>query len=113
MRLNRRVPNGTHGGVRGRGLLSPSYSIDLGAVVCGVKAVDEMVQTIELAAVTVYFLHYLCAALAEKSQLVLPLALEMLFKIMPAQLFVAACVYKGLPDFSDFRLHTRRPLLFE
>jgi len=27
MRLNRRVPNGTHGGVRGRGLLSPSYSI--------------------------------------------------------------------------------------
>ena len=28
MRLNRRVPNGTHGGVRGRGLLSPSYSIE-------------------------------------------------------------------------------------
>ena len=27
MRLNRRVPNGTHGGVRGRGLFSPSYSI--------------------------------------------------------------------------------------
>ena len=27
MRLNRRVPNGTHSGVRGRGLLSPSYSI--------------------------------------------------------------------------------------
>ena len=26
MRLNRRVPNGTHVGVRGRGLLSPSYS---------------------------------------------------------------------------------------
>ena len=23
MRLNRRVPNGTHGGVRGRGLLAP------------------------------------------------------------------------------------------
>ena len=29
MRLNRRVPSGTHGGVRGRGLLSPSYSIVL------------------------------------------------------------------------------------
>ena len=29
MRLNRRVPNGTHGGVRGRGLFSPSYSIQL------------------------------------------------------------------------------------
>ena len=27
MRLNRRVPNGTHGGVRGRGSFSPSYSI--------------------------------------------------------------------------------------
>ena len=27
MRLNRRVLNGTHGGVRGRGLFSPSYSI--------------------------------------------------------------------------------------
>ena len=27
MRLNRRVPNGTHGGVRGQGLFSPSYSI--------------------------------------------------------------------------------------
>ena len=25
--LNRRVPNGTHGGVRGRGLVTPSYSI--------------------------------------------------------------------------------------
>ena len=25
--LNRRVPNGTHGGVRGRGLITPSYSI--------------------------------------------------------------------------------------
>ncbi len=27
MRLNRRVPNGTHGGVKGRGLFSHSYSI--------------------------------------------------------------------------------------
>ena len=27
MRLNRRVPNGTHGGVRGRGYSGPSYSI--------------------------------------------------------------------------------------
>ena len=27
MRLNRRVPNGTHDGVRGRGLFSPSYLI--------------------------------------------------------------------------------------
>ena len=27
MRLNRRVPNGTHGGVRGRGYSDPSYSI--------------------------------------------------------------------------------------
>jgi len=25
--LNRRVPNGTHGGVRGRELITPSYSI--------------------------------------------------------------------------------------
>ena len=29
MRLNRRVPNGTHGGVRGRGLFSPSWGLDL------------------------------------------------------------------------------------
>lgn len=28
--LNRRVPNGTHGGVRGRGLVTPSYSINEG-----------------------------------------------------------------------------------
>ena len=27
---NRRVPNGTHGGVRGRGLITPSYSIRKG-----------------------------------------------------------------------------------
>ena len=26
---NRRVPNGTHGGVRGRELVAPSYSIDV------------------------------------------------------------------------------------
>ena len=32
MRLNRRVLNGTHGGVRGRGLFSPSYSIAPGMV---------------------------------------------------------------------------------
>lgn len=25
--MNRRVPNGMHGGVRGRGLAAPSYSI--------------------------------------------------------------------------------------
>ena len=25
--MNRRVPNGTHGGVRGRELITPSYSI--------------------------------------------------------------------------------------
>ena len=36
MRLNRRVLNGTHGGVRGRGLFSPSYSILL---LCG-RCVD-------------------------------------------------------------------------
>jgi len=27
--MNRRVPNGTHGGVRGRGLGAPSYSIKI------------------------------------------------------------------------------------
>lgn len=26
--MNRRIPNGTYGGVRGRGLAAPSYSID-------------------------------------------------------------------------------------
>jgi hypothetical protein len=25
--MNRRIPNGTYGGVRGRGLVTPSYSI--------------------------------------------------------------------------------------
>jgi hypothetical protein len=25
--MNRRIPNGTNGGVRGRGLITPSYSI--------------------------------------------------------------------------------------
>ncbi|MCW2279531.1 hypothetical protein M2243_003018, partial [Heliophilum fasciatum] len=25
--MNRRIPNGTYGGVRGRGLIAPSYSI--------------------------------------------------------------------------------------
>lgn len=25
--MNRRIPNGTYGGVRGRGLITPSYSI--------------------------------------------------------------------------------------
>ncbi len=28
--MNRRVPNGTHGGVRGRELITPSYSIIFG-----------------------------------------------------------------------------------
>ena len=28
--MNRRVPNGMHGGVRGRGLAAPSYSIAIG-----------------------------------------------------------------------------------
>ncbi|HHW08188.1 MAG TPA: hypothetical protein GXX34_11790 [Clostridia bacterium] len=28
--VNRRIPNGTYGGVRGRGLIAPSYSIDAG-----------------------------------------------------------------------------------
>ncbi|MEK5400477.1 hypothetical protein [Paenibacillus sp. FSL K6-2859] len=27
--MNRRIPNGTYGGVRGRGLAAPSYSITL------------------------------------------------------------------------------------
>ena len=27
--MNRRIPNGTYGGVRGRGLVTPSYSISL------------------------------------------------------------------------------------
>ncbi len=27
--MNRRIPNGTYGGVRGRGLAAPSYSIDI------------------------------------------------------------------------------------
>jgi hypothetical protein len=27
--VNRRIPNGTYGGVRGRGLVTPSYSIPL------------------------------------------------------------------------------------
>jgi len=27
--VNRRIPNGTYGGVRGRGLAAPSYSIEL------------------------------------------------------------------------------------
>lgn len=27
--MNRRIPNGTYGGVRGRGLGAPSYSIPL------------------------------------------------------------------------------------
>jgi hypothetical protein len=27
--MNRRIPNGTYGGVRGRGLVTPSYSIEL------------------------------------------------------------------------------------
>jgi hypothetical protein len=27
LNLNRRIPNGTYGGVRGRGLITPSYSI--------------------------------------------------------------------------------------
>ena len=35
MRLNRRVPNGTHGGVRGRGLFSPSYSIAKNSSISG------------------------------------------------------------------------------
>ncbi|WP_379137835.1 hypothetical protein, partial [Paenibacillus sp. sgz500958] len=26
--MNRRIPNGTYGGVRGRGLAAPSYSIE-------------------------------------------------------------------------------------
>ncbi|MEH7131121.1 hypothetical protein V7103_23295, partial [Neobacillus drentensis] len=30
LNLNRRIPNGTYGGVRGRGLITPSYSIYLG-----------------------------------------------------------------------------------
>jgi hypothetical protein len=28
--MNRRIPNGMYGGVRGRGLAAPSYSIALG-----------------------------------------------------------------------------------
>jgi hypothetical protein len=27
--MNRRIPNGTYGGVRGRGLAAPSYSINI------------------------------------------------------------------------------------
>ena len=27
LKPNRRIPNGTYGGVRGRGLITPSYSI--------------------------------------------------------------------------------------
>ena len=27
--MNRRIPNGTYGGVRGRGLVTPSYSINI------------------------------------------------------------------------------------
>jgi hypothetical protein len=30
--VNRRIPNGTYGGVRGRGLAAPSYSISVNAV---------------------------------------------------------------------------------
>ena len=42
MRLNRRVPNGTHGGVRGRGLLSPSYSIILCLFIGDIHCADEV-----------------------------------------------------------------------
>ena len=35
--MNRRIPNGTYGGVRGRGLAAPSYSIDI------VQSVDYIV----------------------------------------------------------------------
>jgi hypothetical protein len=39
--VNRRIPNGTYGGVRGRGLAAPSYSID--AMVFGNKDRDKIV----------------------------------------------------------------------
>ncbi len=35
--MNRRIPNGTYGGVRGRGLGTPSYSIKLRAGLCSTK----------------------------------------------------------------------------
>jgi hypothetical protein len=33
LNLNRRIPNGTYGGVRGRGLITPSYSIALTLII--------------------------------------------------------------------------------
>ncbi len=49
MRLNRRVPNGTHGGVRGRGLCSPSYSIVRPASACS-KAVAMVLVVVMMLA---------------------------------------------------------------
>ena len=53
MRLNRRVPNGTHGGVRGRGYSGPSYSICLDSAVIVViqicnKFLFEVLHGVEL-----------------------------------------------------------------
>jgi len=36
--MNRRIPNGTYGGVRGRGLVTPSYSISWAAGAIGAAA---------------------------------------------------------------------------
>jgi len=37
--VNRRIPNGTYGGVRGRGLGAPSYSIILSFLLFGAEVV--------------------------------------------------------------------------